>query len=106
MRLKVAPTGLYTYPDVMAVCGERRFEDGRSDTLLNAALVVEVLSPRTEAYDRGEKFAHYRRLPSLKGYILVAQHQPRVERYTRQEEGEAWLLTEVSDPNGRITLAS
>src|SRR5438477_9050096 len=51
VRLKVAPTGLYTYPDVMAVCGERQFEDGRRDTLLNAMLVVEVLSRRTEAYD-------------------------------------------------------
>jgi Uma2 family endonuclease len=106
MRLKVALTGHYTYADVMAVFGERQFEDGRRDTLLNAVLVVEVLSPRTEAYDRGEKFAHYRRLPSLKEYVLVSQHQPRVERYTHQREGEDWLLTEVSDPEGRIALAS
>lgn len=106
MRLKVAPTGLYTYPDVMAVCGERQFEDGRRDTLPNAALDVEVLSPRTEAYDRGERFVHYRRLPSLKEYVLVSQQRPRVERYARQEEGGDWLLTEVSDPECRIALAS
>jgi Uma2 family endonuclease len=73
MRVKVSPTGMYTYPDDVAVCGEARFEDSHMDTLLNPTVIVEVLSGSTEAYDRGEKFAHYRRLESLREYVLVAQ---------------------------------
>ena len=65
MRVKVNTTGLYTYPDVVVVCGEIRFDDAQKDTLLNPTVLIEVLSPSTEAYDRGEKFAHYRRLASL-----------------------------------------
>jgi Uma2 family endonuclease len=104
MRVKVAPTGLYTYPDVVAVCGERRFEDGRRDTLLNPTVLFEVLSPSTEAYDRGKKFAHYRRLESLQEYLLVAQDEAHVEHYTRQ--GDNWLLSEVRDPGDTIRLPS
>jgi len=95
MRLKVSSTGLYTYPDVAVVCDGPRFEDTHLDTLLNPIVLVEVLSPSTEAYDRGEKFAHYRRLESLQEYFLVAQDRIRVEHYLRQ--GEQWLLTELSD---------
>ena len=65
MRVLVARTGLYTYPDIVAVCGERQFQDSEVDTLLNPTLIIEVLSSTTEAYDRGKTFAHYRRLPSL-----------------------------------------
>src|SRR5206468_6291774 len=75
MRVKVRPTGMYTYPDVVAVCGEPRFEDEQVDTLVNPAVIVEVLSPSTEAYDRGQKFAHYRKLESLTEYVLVAQNE-------------------------------
>lgn len=60
MRLRVSPTGLYTYPDVMAVCGERRFLDDEVNTLLNPTMIAEVLSKSTESYDRGDKFAKYR----------------------------------------------
>ena len=102
MRVKVAPTGMYTYPDVVAVCGERRFEDGHIDTLLNPAVIVEVLSESTEACDRGEKFAHYRRLDTLREYVLVAQDKIRVEHYRR--EGENWVLSEISDPDGVLPL--
>jgi Uma2 family endonuclease len=73
MRVKCDMTGLYTYPDVSVVRGERRFLDDRQDTLLNPVMVVEVLSDATEAYDRGRKFEHYRRIPSLRGYLLVRQ---------------------------------
>ena len=66
MRVKVSPTGLYTYPDVTVACGEPQFEDAEVDTLLNPKVVVEVLSPSTADYDRGGKFTHYRRLPSLR----------------------------------------
>ena len=95
MRLKISPTGLYTYPDVVVVCDEPRFEDTDLDTLLNPIVLVEVLSPSTEAYDRGEKFAHYRQLESLQEYLLVAQDRARVEHYLRQ--GVQWLLTEFSN---------
>jgi Uma2 family endonuclease len=104
MRVLVSPTGLYTYPDVVAVCGEPRFEDHEVDTLLNPTLIVEVLSPTTEAYDRGKKFGHYRRLESLQEYVLVAQDEVRVERYTRQ--GDEWLLTELSQLEDSLRLAS
>lgn len=104
MRLKISPTGLYTYPDVAVVCDEPRFEDTHSDTLLNPMVLVEVLSSSTEAYDRGEKFAHYRRLESLQEYILVAQDCVRVEHYLRQ--GEQWLLTELSNPEDVLHLVS
>ncbi len=62
MRVRVSPTGLYTYPDVLAVCGEAEFEDDELDTLLNPTMIVEVLSPTTESYDRGDKFMQYREL--------------------------------------------
>jgi Uma2 family endonuclease len=106
MRVKVDPTGLYTYPDVVVVCGERLFEDVNRDTLLNPTLIVEVLSPSTEGYDRGDKFDHYAELESLKEYVLVAQDRPRVERYVRQEPGEDWRFAAVSDLQGTLDLLS
>jgi Uma2 family endonuclease len=104
MRVLVSPTGLYTYPDVVAVCGEPRFLDDEVDTLLNPTMIVEVLSPTTESYDRGAKFAHYRRLASLQEYVLIAQDQVRVELYTRQ--GDGWLLTELSQLDQTLRLSS
>lgn len=95
---------MYTYPDVVAVCDEPRFEDTHIDTLLNPLVIVEVLSESTEAYDRGEKFAHYRRLDTLREYVLVAQDKVRVEHYVR--EGEQWILSEISDSDGTLHLAS
>jgi Uma2 family endonuclease len=122
MRVKVSATGLYTYPDVVVVCGERRLEAASArppdtasgharraparDTLLNPTLLVEVLSPTTEAYDRGDKFAHYRRLESLQEYVLIAQERTRIERYVRQAEGKEWVLTEFSDLQDRVPLPS
>ena len=104
MRVKVAPTGLYTYPDIVAVCGEAQFYDEQTDTLLNPTVIVEILSDSTEAYDRGEKFAHYRRLDSLREYVLIAQNRVRVEHYRR--EGEEWVLSEVSEPDAILHLVS
>ena len=66
LRVRVSPAGLYTYPDIVVVCGEPRFADGLGDTLINPTLIAEVLSPSTEAYDRGFKFAQYRTLESLR----------------------------------------
>ena len=93
MRVKVFATGLYTYPDVTVVCGAPQFETAEVDTLLNPQVIVEVLSKSTEDYDRGTKFMHYRTIPSLTEYLLVAQDRVHVEHHLRQSEG--WLLTET-----------
>jgi len=95
VRVRVAPGGLYTYPDLVVVCGEPKYADGRRDTLLNPRLIVEVLSPSTEAYDRGFKSAQYRALESLDEYALVSQAEPRVEVFRRQPGGQ-WLLSEFA----------
>lgn len=104
MRVKVVRTGLYTYPDIVVACGEILVEDDQDDTLLNPIVLIEVLSPSTEAYDRGEKFAHYRRLDSLQEYVLVAQDRVRVERYVRQ--GEEWVLSELSALDDVLSLTA
>ena len=83
MRVSTPTTTSYFYPDVVVVCEEPRFEDDVFDTLLNPIILVEVLSPSTQVYDRREKFAHYRHLASLQEYVLVAQDQVRVEHYRR-----------------------
>jgi Uma2 family endonuclease len=105
MRVRVSETGLYTYPDVVIVCGEPLFEDERRDTLLNPTLIVEVLSPTTEAYDRGEKFIQYRRLESLREYVLIAQNRIHIERFLRQPD-QQWLLSEASNPDDVVVLSS
>src|SRR5262245_14668281 len=105
MRVKVSPTGLYTYPDVSVVRGEARFEDHQQDTLLNPTLIVEVLSESTEAYDRGGKFAHYRKLPSLLEYVLITQTKPHIEHYVRQPD-DRWLLGEADNLHHTVHLTS
>jgi Uma2 family endonuclease len=95
LRLRVNPNRLYTYPDITVVCGDTELADDHKDTLLNPTLLVEVLSPSTEARDRGFKFAHYRHIESLQEYVLVWQSEPRVEIYRRRPTGD-WLLSEVS----------
>ncbi len=105
MRVKVSPTGLYTYPDVTVVCDEPQFEDAEVDTLLNPTLIVEVLSPSTQNYDRGGKFEHYRTLPSLQEYLLVAQNRCHVVHYTRQKDG-TWLLAETARLEDQVRLPS
>ena len=105
MRVKVKPTGLYTYPDVVVVCGEPRFEDPHVDTLLNPTVIIEVLSDSTAAYDRGEKFAHYRALPSLSDYLLIAQDQPRIEHYQRQSDGR-WLYSATDGLDAQVEIST
>jgi Uma2 family endonuclease len=103
VRVHVPATGLYTYPDLTVTCGEWQFQDNTFDTLLNPTLIVEILSPSTEAYDRGKKFEHYQTIESLTYYLLIAQDRIHVDLYTRQPSG-AWLLTSSSDPNAAISL--
>jgi Uma2 family endonuclease len=104
MRVRVSPAGLYSYPDVVAVCGPREFADAHHDTLVNPTVIFEILSPSTEAYDRGEKFAQYWRLASLTDYVLVAQDRARVEHFTRQ--GDGWFVTAESALDDALHLAS
>ena len=104
MRVRVEATGLYTYPDVVVACGEPRFEDDEVDTLLNPTLIVEVLSPSTEAYDRGKKFLQYRTIPSLSDYVMVAQDEVRVEHYLRQDD--RWVLIELNRPDQTFVAES
>ena len=94
MRVGINAGTSYFYPDIVVVCDKPRFEDDVFDTLLNPQVVIEVLSTSTQNYDRGEKFARYRQLASLREYILISQDQVRVEHYLRQ--GEQWLLSEFS----------
>jgi len=98
-------TGLYTYPDIVAVCDKPRFEDEPKDTLLNPTVIIEVLSPSTANYDRGEKFEHYRRLSSLMEYILIAQDKCYIEHYVRQTNHQ-WLLSEIDNLQDTIELPS
>jgi Uma2 family endonuclease len=105
LRVRVSPTGLYTYPDVVVICGEPRFSDSQMDTLLNPVLIVEVLSPTTEAYDRGDKFSHYRTLESLTDYILLSQNRQRIEHYYKQADGE-WRFRAAETEGSSITVTS
>ena len=112
-RLKVDATGLYTYPDVLVFCGPPVMEDGVHHTLTNPLLVIEVLSDSTEKYERGLKFGHYRRLPTLREYVLVAQDRYSVEAYLRQADGSGtiadadhWLLSATIEPTAEIRLGS
>jgi Uma2 family endonuclease len=92
LRVKVRATGLQTYPDIVVICGQPQFEDHHRDTVLNPVAVFEILSRTTEAYDRGAKFVHYRRLESLTDYVLISQNSPMLEHYARQPDGR-WMLS-------------
>ena len=91
-RVKVDRTGLYTYPDILILCGAPHMDPDDPHTLLNPTAIIEVLSPSTEKYDRGGKFRNYTQIPSLKEYVLVAQDEPLCDRYIRQADGSwAWI---------------
>jgi Uma2 family endonuclease len=104
VRVRVLATGLATYPDLSVVCGKLERDPGDANTIVNPILLVEVLSDSTEAYDRGEKFAHYRRILSLREYVLASQHEPRSEVFRRGEDG-IWLLHEAGAAE-RVQLMS
>lgn len=106
LRVRVRATGLGTYPDVSVVCGalERDPDDPRQHTVLNPKVVIEVLSPSTEEYDRGEKLAHYKQVPSLDEIVLVAHDEPRLEVW-RRRDGDRWTV-DVARETGAAHLAS
>ncbi|MBY0460747.1 MAG: Uma2 family endonuclease, partial [Gemmataceae bacterium] len=104
-RVLVNRTGLYTYPDLLIVCGEVETAVGDDDTITNPRVVVEVLSPSTERYDRTTKFRHYQQLPSVQEYVLVSQDEAVVERFTRQADG-SWALVSFVGLEAVLTLNS
>ena len=104
MRVQIRQPTSYFYPDIVVVCGEPRFEDDTFDTLLNPVLIVEVLSPSTAAFDRGEKFEHYKQLDSLQEYMLISQNRVHVERYLRRDT--QWISTEFRKIDAVIHLLS
>ena len=104
-RVVVLATGLETYPDVSVVCGKVQLAGVNCMAIANPVVLVEVLSKSTEAYDRGEKSAHYRRIESLQEYLLIAQGKVGVERYRRAGTNE-WLLSEFTDAGGVLELRS
>lgn len=103
MRLRIQTTDACLYPDVVVLCDKPAFHDGRKDLLTDATLVAEVLSPSTEGYDRGGKFALYRALQGLRHYLLVSQDHSAVDLFTRQADGR-WLLEAYTDPEAQIPL--
>ena len=105
LRVRVKATGLYTYPDVVVVCGEPQFSDDKPDTLLNPSVIIEVLSPTTEAYDRGRKFGHYRAIESLREYVLVSSDIVSAELFVRREDGQ-WTLTAADKMEDAIEIPS
>jgi Uma2 family endonuclease len=106
LRVRIPRTPLYTYPDASVICGEPKFDpnDEALETITNPRVVLEVLSPSTEAYDRGEKFARYRQLESLEAYVLISQDVPRVELFLWQSDG-TWLFRVFSGMEARVELA-
>lgn len=105
LRVQISATGLFAYPDLVVLCGQPVFADHEFDTLLNPRVLIEILSDSTAAYDRTTKFAHYRRLESLQDYLLLAQDEIKVERYSRRGAG-LWDYWESLDPEGEVAIPS
>lgn len=105
LRIRISRTPLYTYPDASIVCGKPEIDpnDDALETITNPRTLFEVISPSTEAYDRGEKFTRYRQIASLQEYVLVSQDEPRVELFLRQAEG-TWLFKVFSGLDAKVTL--
>ena len=102
-RLRIEATGLYTYPDLMLVCGEPKYLDERGETVANPAIIFEILSRTTRDYDRGEKFDQYQTIPSLREYITVAQYKPQVQHRVRQPDS-SWNLTAITSLEAHLQL--
>ena len=105
MRLRVEATGLQTYPDLSGLCDEPRFSSQTEDTLLNPSFIIEVLSKSTQDYDKTEKFRQYRKIKSLRDYVLISQYSVYVEHFTRQPDGY-WRLESYEALEDTFTLES
>lgn len=104
-RLWIPDRNLYTYPDVMVVPRPLQRQEGRTDTITNPIMIAEVLSKSTKGYDRDEKFAAYRTIPTVQEYLLIDQYSAHVEQYVRTEPHQ-WIFTEYNDIESSISLAS
>ncbi len=104
VRLHIQQSGLYCYPDVMGICGKIEFLPGRDDTVINPIVLAEVWSDSTKPYDRGEKFATYRQIPTLQEYVLIDQTQFYVEHFRR--DGNSWVLETLDDLDAVLVLPS
>ncbi len=105
LAVRVLATGLQTYPDASVVCGSAEADPANKNACTNPRILVEVLSDSTEKYDRGEKFAHYQRIPSLAEYVLVSQKEPCIEVWRRNMAGQ-WDLAEKGLAGQTVTLTS
>ena len=97
MKLHIPANTLYTYPDLMVVCGDKKFLDESKDVILNPVIIIEILSKSTEAYDRGEKFALYRSIPSLREYVLISSTSIRAEVMRKENDLGLWFLASEAD---------
>jgi Uma2 family endonuclease len=104
-RIRISQLDLGTYPDLSVVCGELEGDMVDPEAITNPCVLVEVLSPSTESYDRGKKFDFYRQIDSLEEYVLVSQQEPIVERFKRQPNGD-WLLTVYKGLEATLNLTS
>ena len=105
LKVRMPDSRKFFYPDVTVVCGTPQFHDDRRDIILNPDLIIEVMSPSTEAFDRGAKFRAYQTIESLKEYVLVSQDAPAVERYVRNGDG-SWQYKSVAGLESSLTLPS
>jgi Uma2 family endonuclease len=103
LRIKVSAAGLYTYPDGAVICGEPQYSDDQRDVVTNPVLIVEVLSPSSEGYDRGKKFEMYRTIESFREYLLIHQDRRHVEHYSKQDDG-SWVLREHSGVDASVSI--
>lgn len=104
-RLWIPDSNLYTYPDVMVAAKPLQLQEGRTDTVINAIFIAEVLSKSTRSYDLDEKFAAYRTIPTFQEYLLIDQYSPQVSHYTKQGDHQ-WLFTDYASLEGNIHLSS
>ena len=105
LRLWIPQYNRGLYPDLMIIAGEPLLSDNRNDEILNPCLIIEVLSPSTSGYDRGDKFRYYRSIPQLNQYLLVSQEEILIESYSKTSENN-WLLQEYTPARGIISLDS
>lgn len=98
LRIRVPATGLATYPDVTVVCGKPMLDPENAHTITNPIVLIEVLSPSTEKYNRQQKFDHYRLLPSLREYLLISQDKQHISHYTRNAD-DSWTLRDIRPPS-------
>jgi Uma2 family endonuclease len=103
LRIRASSAGLYTYPDCTVICGDLQYFGDRKDVVLNPLLIVEVLSPSTEDYDRGKKFELYRTIESFREYLIVHQDRRHVEHYSKQDDG-SWILREHMGAEGAVAI--